>query len=81
MKKSDCAGCYQDFYNYRTGFDGATTCWSFDEKKKLEKRYVVSVEQRPPFGKHDIRKVPPCYSPQRYACVPVDSITKDGYWK
>ena len=78
MKKSDCAGCYQDFDNYR---NGATSCWSFDAKKKLEKRYVVSIDRPPPFGKHDIRQVPPCYRPQRYACIPVDNITKDGYWK
>jgi len=33
MNKSDCAGCRNDFYNHRTGFDGATECWSFKDAK------------------------------------------------
>ena len=34
MKKQHyCSGCDNDFYNHRTGFDGATRCWSLKDAK------------------------------------------------
>ncbi len=36
-KKSMCSGCYCDFYNYRTGLDGAKECWSFKDAKVVDK--------------------------------------------
>lgn len=79
MKKSDCIGCYDNVYNHDLG--GAKECWSFDEKKKLEKRYMIFVELQPPYGKHLIVKVPPCYTKQKYCMVKVENIDSKGFWK
>ena len=77
MKKTDCSGCYNEIYNYKS----QQQCFSFDPSKKLVKKYVVHKDQRPPFYKTSIRKVPPCYQPQHYVVVDLDKINSKGYWR
>ena len=79
MKKENCRGCYNDNYNY--GLGGAKQCWSFDKSKKLESKYVIHKNLAPPYEKHHIRKVPPCYKPQDYAVVSLNNINEKGYWR
>ena len=79
MKKEDCRGCYNDDYNH--GLGGATECWSFDRGKKLERKFAIHVDRRPPYGKHLIRKVPPCYTQSRMVFVKLEALTADGFWK
>lgn len=57
MDKSHCQGC--EFYNHRTGFDGATECWMFKEAK-LILRKRVSKNQPPPWD-HKPEMYPSCY--------------------
>ncbi len=39
-KQEYCVGCRSDFYNHRTGFDGATKCWSLKDAKVVT-RYRI----------------------------------------
>lgn len=79
MEKKNCIGCYCDDYNH--GLGGAKECWSFDSKKELLERYVIHKDLPPPYKKHHIKKVPPCYHPQHYAVVDPKNIDEKGYWR
>lgn len=80
MNKFNCAGCRDDYYNAAgNSIDGQ--CWLFDRTKKMEPRFEIHVDLRPPYGKHLIRKVPPCYHKSRFVYVKPEAIGPDGYWK
>ena len=59
MDKKHCIGCESNFYN-GTNPLGVKECWSF-ESAKLENKYVIPVDLRPPYGEHLIKKIPSCY--------------------
>ena len=67
MDKSKCAGCYNDFYNYGGATGNSTECWGL-ETAKLVMRQEVHVDQIPPY-RQPYRKLPSCYSKQRYAYI------------
>lgn len=78
--KSDCSGCYNDFYNRgNNGLNGE--CWSFKEasEKPMIDLILVYVEEMPPHrGKPT--KHPVCYRKQRYVGYRPDQLV-NGYTK
>ena len=75
MKKSDCAGCYHNFYNTTT-----KECWSFNPKNKKIKRMLIHKDEMPPY-KHKVKLYPECYTEQHSVLVDSDNLTDEGYWK
>lgn len=67
MTKARCSGCENDFYNHRTGFDGATECWSF-KNAKVELRKRVHINHVPPWNQEPT-PMPSCYHAKGYVFV------------
>ena len=65
MKKSDCAGCYNNEYNH--GLGGSKQCWSF-KTAKLIMRKEVHIDQLPPWNQ-EAKRLPSCYRKERYVYV------------
>lgn len=72
MKKADCIGCHDDFYNQPgNGYKGQ--CWMFEPGKALEVRFYIHRDS--PMGQRSNYKKetrPPCY--HRQIGVYVDKI-------
>jgi len=68
MNKKHCVGCYCDAYNH--GLGGAKECWML-ESAELIMRKEVHIDQRPPW-KQKPKKLPSCYTRQRYVYVGLD---------
>ena len=68
MDAKHCRGCYDDFYN---GGEGRV-CWS-RERAKVIWRKEVSIDQRPPWTQKS-RRLPSCYSRQRYIYVKPEQV-------
>lgn len=66
MKKENCYGCYNDFYNGKNELD-IKECWHL-ESAKLIMRKEVHINQRPPWTQNAIRK-PNCYRKQGFVYV------------
>lgn len=79
MEKSDCAGCYNNFYNGNNNH-GVTECWSF-ASATLEPRLLIHVDQAPPYNKDDAELHPTCYKRQRFVTVKPEALDDEGYWK
>lgn len=75
--KSDCSGCYNDFYNHGAGLNGE--CWSLDDAKKepMIDLILVHVEEMPPHRGKPVKK-PTCYRKQRYVGYRPDQL-RNGY--
>jgi hypothetical protein len=71
MKKKDCEGCEQDFYNHGGG--GSKQCWSFDEAKPLIMRKKVSIDQVPPWNQ-TANLYPSCYEVKRFIFVKPEQV-------
>lgn len=74
--KSNCSGCYNDFYNYNCGGE----CWS-PKKARLVYRVKVGVNENPPYLNKKKEKLPDCWRGQRVVAIKPEAIGKDGYWK
>ena len=72
MKKRNCIGCYDNFYNGNNPHS-VKECWMFKEAKVIWRK-EVSIDQRPPWNQK-AKRFPDCYSRQRY--VYVDPKRKD----
>ena len=57
-QKSDCAGCYDNFYN-----SDDKKCWSL-ENATLVKKKLVHINDIPPWNTQPIRIVPTCWHGQ-----------------
>ena len=66
MKKSDCLGCKQDFYNDKNPL-GVKECWHF-KTAKLIMRKAVHFDQTPPWNQK-ATLTPSCYQKTRYVYV------------
>lgn len=65
IKKSDCHGCYKEFYNCG-GVDGKTNkCWSFDGAAKSLGR-IHSIDALPENYRGRFKLIPDCYRKQRF---------------
>lgn len=78
IRKSDCSGCRNDFYNDHNPL-GVKECWSFKDAK-LEKRILIHVDRVPPYKGEKPTLRPTCYKMDRYVTVKPEAIGKDGYW-
>lgn len=78
--KRDCVGCRDDFYNHRTGFDGATQCWSLETAVKVKAR-DVHINQTPPFLHIPLTTRPSCYKAPQFVRVKPEQLDVRGYWK
>lgn len=58
-QKSDCQGCYDNFYN-----GGDKECWSL-KNATLVKKKLVGIDDVPPWTTQPIRMVPTCWNGQR----------------
>lgn len=67
VTKQDCVGCEDDFYNHRTGFDGATECWNL-KSATMKMRKRVHINDVPPWN-HKPEKMPSCYRVKQYVFV------------
>ena len=67
MNKSDCTGCYNDFYNHRTNCDGKSECWLF-KNAKIITRYKIHKDtpQDKPSRFFKVEK-PNCYLQQDFS--------------
>ena len=61
--KSDCGGCYNNFYN-----GGGKTCW-YLENATLERKKLVGVDDVPPWKTQPIKLVPSCWRGQRTIAI------------
>ena len=63
-RKSDCCGCYNNFYNGHNPY-GIETCWSLQDAR-LVRRKRVSVNDIPPWDWQPVVIVPHCYRESGY---------------
>lgn len=66
IKRSDCHGCHDEFYQERINCTGVG-CWSFKDAKKV-RRKKVSIHTRPPYHEKT-RWYPNCYHAAQYVMV------------
>lgn len=74
-----CLGCRDDFYNGKNPY-GVKQCWSFP-KAEVVQRIKVSVNERPPYSASRAAWTLNCHKPQGYVQVPLEALTKEGFWK
>lgn len=73
MKRSDCRGCRDDFYNRERG-----GCWSFDAKKKLRTRYFIHMDA--PMDKRSnfrAAQLPECYHTSGYSSPACETVVNE----
>ncbi len=78
--KSDCVGCYNDFYNHRTNFDGKSECWNLKTATKQRAR-DVPISLCPPFLHLPFVVRPSCYRASGFVRVKPEDLTADGLWR
>ena len=81
MKKSDCIGCGNDFYNGKNDL-GVDECWSFKDAK-IVSRITIGHWENPPYKNKKKIKVPNCYHQRgssRTHYVDPKQINSQGYW-
>jgi hypothetical protein len=71
--KKDCAGCYNDFYNYNNPGGSAEPfeCWSLKSAEFIKAR-IVHIDDVPPH-KGPIVKIPSCWRGQRRLALKIES--------
>jgi len=67
MKKTDCVGCYNNYYNGNNDI-GVRECLYFSSAK-IVRRKQVHINQQPPWTQRPI-SVPDCYRQGGYIFVP-----------
>lgn len=66
VKKSDCVGCRDNFYNGNNSL-GVKECWSLASAKLIQRKQVP-LDQRPPWDQ-PYEKRPSCYKRSGYVFV------------
>ncbi len=82
MKKKDCVGCRNDFYNGNNGL-GVKECWSFKDAK-IVWRISIGHWESPPYKKKAVR-VASCWhnlsNGNGTHYIKKESLDSRGYWK
>jgi len=60
VRKLDCAGCNDDFYNYPNAVSSSAKCWKLEDAE-LWKCKAVGIHDRPPWNVTDGVLRPKCY--------------------
>lgn len=84
IKRSDCVGCRDDFYNRnRMGLNessGRPTCWNMASATRVKAR-DVPINMPPPYKTLPLVTRPSCYKAQGYVRVKADALTPEGFWR
>lgn len=84
IKKSDCVGCRDDFYNHnRMGLNetpDGPQCWMF-AKATMVRAKDVHRDLPPPYNHIPLTSRPSCYRAPGFVRVKPENLTADGYWK
>ena len=65
IKRSDCDGCYNEFYHCGGVTGNTKKCWSFDSAQMTLAR-MLHVDTMPKDYKGRFKLIPDCYTKQRY---------------
>lgn len=76
IKKTDCYGCRNNYYNGQ----GAKECWSFKDAT-MEKRIVIHRDQMPPYKSKPEWKPSCWYGDTGLHAIKPEVLTKEGFWK
>ena len=79
MKKQDCNGCEQNFYNGNNPYN-IQECWDFP-RAKIVSRIQIGHWENPPYKNKMIIEKPNCYQQKGEHYINPDSITPEGYQK
>ena len=80
MKKENCIGCENDFYNGKNNL-GVKECWSFEDAKIVPK-IMIGHWENPPYKDKKIIKRPNCYHERgnnRTHYIDPKKVSKEGY--